>query len=147
MRERLARLFAVALVLSVTGLAALFAQRQNAGRGLPPVEPSGEGAAPRVPPPDVPPDAAALSRGRQSFVDLGCLRCHRVAGEGSPRSVLDGVGERLFPDEIRAWIIADPSTASLLPASAVRAKSEYRALSADDMDALVAYLSALRAGR
>ncbi len=147
MRERLAKAFAVALVLSVTGLAALFAERQNAGNGLAPGEPSGEGAAPRVPPPDVPQDAATVGRGRRSFVDLGCLRCHRVAGEGSPRSVLDRVGERLFPDEIRAWIVADPSTAPRLPASAVRAKSGYQGLPARELDDLVVYLSSLRAGR
>ena len=146
MRERLAKLFAAGLVLSVTGLAALFAERQNArgpvgADGVP-----GSGASRGVPPPSLPPDTSAVARGREAFVALGCLRCHRVAGAGSPRSVLDGVGDRRLPDDIRGWIVADSTVLPELPGSAARAKSEYQTLSGEDLDDLVAYLTSLRGG-
>ena len=146
MRERLARAYAVALALLVTGLAALFAERQNVPGGVTPsaTGEAGSGAVPRVPPPDVTPDPAVTTRGREVFLSQGCLRCHRIAGEGSPRSPLDGVGARLFPDELRAWILGGEDVREGLPPSAARAKAAYRALPADALDDLVAYLASLR---
>lgn len=142
MRELLAKVFAVSLTVLVVGLAALFADRQNRiprvslGRDAPP--------SASVPPPSAPPSAEALGRGRTVFEEQGCTRCHRLDGLGSPRSPLDGVGARLPPDRIRAFIIADEGAAATLSRSVVRAKEAYRELPAADLDALVAYLAASR---
>ena len=143
MRERIARWYALGIGVLVVGLAALFAERQNAGP-VADAAPTTAEAAPVVPPPDVPPDPAELRRGRTVFEEQGCLRCHRVAGEGSPRSPLDGVGSRLTPEEIHAFIVADDEVLGSLSPSVARAKSGFADLPEGDLDALVAYLSALR---
>lgn len=143
MRERIARWYALGIGLFVVGLAALFAERQNAD----PVSdgtPTAAEAAPVVPPPDVPPDAEDLRRGRAVFEEQGCLRCHRVAGEGSPRSPLDGVGARLTPRELRAFIVADDDVRGSLSPSVARAKTEFADLPEGDLGALVTYLTTLR---
>lgn len=143
MRERIARWYALGVGLFVVGLAALFAERQNAGP-LPDATPAVTEAAPVVPPPDVPPDPAEVRRGRAVFEEQGCLRCHRVAGEGSPRSPLDGVGARLTPEEIHAFIVVDDAVRGSLSPSVARAKNEFADMPDGDLDALVVYLTTLR---
>lgn len=143
MRERIARWYALGIGLFVVGLAALFAERQNAGP-VPDATPAATEAAPVVPPPDVPPDPAEVRRGRAVFEEQGCLRCHRVAGEGSPRSPLDGVGARLTPEEIHAFIVADDAVRGSLSPSVARAKTEFAEMPEGDLGALVTYLAALR---
>lgn len=142
MRERIARWYALGIGLFVVGLAALFAERQNAGPA--PATPAATEAAPVVPPPDMPPDPAEVRRGRAVFEEQGCLRCHRVAGEGSPRSPLDGVGARLHPEEIHAFIVADDAVRGSLSPSVARAKNEFADMPDGDLDALVVYLTTLR---
>ncbi len=143
MRERIARWYALGIGVFVVGLAALFAERQNTGP-VPDATPAATEAAPVVPPPDVPPDPAELRRGRAVFEEQGCLRCHRVAGEGSPRSPLDGVGSRLTPEEIHAFVVADDAVRGSLSPSVARAKTEFAEMTEGDLGALVAYLAALR---
>lgn len=143
MRERIARWYALGIGFFVVGLAALFAERQNADPVVDATPTTAE-APPVVPPPDVPPDPAELRHGRTVFEEQGCLRCHRVAGEGSPRSPLDGVGARLNPDELRAFIVADDEVRGSLSSSVARAKTEFADLPEGDLGALVTYLTTLR---
>lgn len=81
------------------------------------------------------PDAAA--RGAAVYEAQRCGTCHSVAGKGSQRSPLDGVGAKLNQDQLRKWVVApremDPK---------VR-KRPYK-LSPEDLDALVAWLSTLK---
>jgi mono/diheme cytochrome c family protein len=138
MRERAARLGAVSLGVAIVALAAGFAHRQNAERAVI--------ATPRAPMVlDSPVDAVVAERGRGLFADLGCARCHSVAGEGNPRSPLDGIGARRTADDIRARIVAAPTVRNEIPASAGRAKQNLsEAMSSSDLDALAAFLSTLR---
>lgn len=80
-----------------------------------------------------------LVAGREVYEDQSCSACHSVAGEGSPRSPLDGVGDRLTADEIRLWIV-DPQAAQ----PGVR-KPAFDDLPEPDLNALVAYLQSLTA--
>ena len=169
MRERLAKVFAVALGVLIAALAGVFAERQNA---LPEAGPdagfreeSAEGAGAddlltRERPaaeagasePGGPEEAAAgravdpatVERGRAVFRDVGCTRCHRLEGMGSPRSPLDGVGARLAPEGIRAFVVGAPSVRDELSASVTRAKQRYGDLPPEDLEALVAYLASSR---
>jgi mono/diheme cytochrome c family protein len=79
-----------------------------------------------------------LARGRGVYAEQGCAACHSIAGAGSPRSPLDGVGARLSSEQIRLWIV-DPQAAR----PGVR-KPAYDDLSPADLRALVAYLRSLR---
>lgn len=143
MRERIARWYALGIGVFVVGLAALFAERQNAGP-VPDATPATTEAAPVVPAPDVPTDPAEVRRGRTVFEEHGCLRCHRVAGEGSPRSPLDGVGARLTPEEIHSFIVADDAVRGSLSPSVARAKTDFADMPEEDLGALVTYLTTLR---
>lgn len=131
---------AVALTLMVAGLAGFFAWRQNPSERPRPADATEDIAAPAAPPPD----AELLSRGAGVFERSGCLRCHGVDGVGNPRAPLDGVGARRSVTELRAWVTATGSAADQLSRSAVRAKSAFIGLPPEEMEALLAYLSALR---
>jgi mono/diheme cytochrome c family protein len=88
----------------------------------------------------------AKAKGEKVFADQKCSLCHSIAGKGNAKGALDDVGSKLKADEIRQWI-TDPVT------MAAKAKAErkppmpakYASLPKDDLDALVAYLSSLKA--
>jgi mono/diheme cytochrome c family protein len=91
-------------------------------------------------------DAAA--KGAKVYADQKCSTCHSIAGKGNAKGPLDDVGKKLSADDIREWIV-DPAAATAKakatrkpPMTAVAAKM--KALSPDDVDALVAYLSSLK---
>lgn len=134
MRESLARRIALLIGTLVVALAAVFARMQNPpGASLP---------APTVPTPAATPTPAPsplVERGEQTYVDLGCARCHSIAGRGNPRLPLDGVGARSSEAEIRAWITPGAST----PGS-YRERHAGLGLPAEQRDALAAYLIGLR---
>jgi mono/diheme cytochrome c family protein len=91
---------------------------------------------------------AKVAKGKQLFTDQKCTMCHAIEGKGNVKGPLDGVGTKLTADEIRQWI-TDPATmatkakADRKPAMSTMA-AKYKALSKDDVDALVAYLSSLK---
>jgi mono/diheme cytochrome c family protein len=145
MRERIARWYALGLGAVMVALAALFAERQNTEPVTRATATTAE-AAPVVPPPADPPDPAEVQRGRTAFEEQGCLRCHRLEGEGSPRSPLDGVGARLTPEAIRAFIVAADEVRASLSPSVARQKTGYAQLPAAELDALVTFLAASRDG-
>jgi len=78
-----------------------------------------------------------LAAGREVYEEQSCSVCHSIAGEGSPRSPLDGVGSRLDADEIRLWIV-NPQEAR----PGVR-KPAFDDVPDAEVDALVAYLQSL----
>jgi len=138
MRERWARWLAVVTGILVIALSAGFAWIQNPAAG---VAPAARMQAASHPAAD---DAELLAAGRKVYDAQGCARCHAIAGEGSPRSPLDGVGGNLDATQIRQYVIGDPAIADELAPRVLEAKRPYAALPAGDLDALVAYLASLR---
>jgi len=142
MREQWARNIALLTGVLVLLLAMIFALIQNPSK--PPPTTVGEAAGRPAPPaalsePDME-KQALIAAGRRVFVAQGCARCHSIAGEGNPRSPLDGVGERRTAEAIRQWILAPAELKDQLSAWAFQAKQAYRNQPAEDIDALVAYL-------
>lgn len=85
----------------------------------------------------------AKAAGAKVYADQKCSLCHSIAGKGNAKGALDDVGSKLKADEIRAWITdAKAMTAKLK----TERKPEMKAfdLPKGDVDALVAYLSALK---
>jgi len=82
--------------------------------------------------------AAEIERGKKVYTAAKCQACHSIAGVGSKRYPLDGVGAKLAPDDIRKWIVTpremDPKVV----------KPRFDQFPADDLTALIAYLSTLR---
>ena len=148
MRERIAIGISVLVIGLLATLALAFARSQN--RAAP-----GDVAqrasvleatapAPAPTPREADGETADSARGRVVFREQTCERCHSVAGVGSPRYALDGVGSRRTPAELRAWTIAASAVADSLSPSAARAKRGYAELPAVDMNALLRYLASLR---
>jgi len=76
--------------------------------------------------------------GQEIYIEQACARCHSIAGRGSDRSPLDGVGARLSEAEIRAWLTPSEE------AKGFRARHADVELTVAQRDALVAYLRSLR---
>lgn len=89
-------------------------------------------------------DAAKVAKGKAVYAASTCKMCHSIEGVGNPKGLLDSVGAKLTAAEIKEWL-TDPV------AMAVKAKAERKPamkltkpIPAEDMDALVAYLSTLK---
>jgi mono/diheme cytochrome c family protein len=87
---------------------------------------------------------AQVDRGQQVFVTQKCSVCHSVAGKGNGKGVLDAVGVRLSADEIRQWIVAAPEMTAKTKAQRKPVMKSYPNIPKDDLDALVAFLQALK---
>jgi mono/diheme cytochrome c family protein len=85
----------------------------------------------------------AKTQGEKVFTDQKCALCHSVGGKGNTKGPLDEVGSTQSGDDIRAWIT--DAKAMTAKTKATR-KPEMKAytLPKDEVDALVAYLSALK---
>lgn len=139
MRERWARRLAILTCLLVLGLTAAFAANRNLGgqsAALTGVALTTTGGEEGI-------DPAQIEQGRDVYAAQGCAGCHSIAGEGSPRSPLDGVGSQLDRSQLREWIIGGDSIAEDLSPRALRVKRGYRDLEPEQLDALVEYMASL----
>jgi len=143
MRERIAQGILVLTLAVILGLSVLFAARYNES-SRPPDLRLPENAATQPARPSSGADRVAIERGRKVFSEQRCTSCHSIAGEGNPRSALDGVGAQMKPDELRHWIFGTGSAAEILSPAVQRRKERYQILPAKDVDALIAYLSSLK---
>lgn len=138
MRERWAKQLALLTGALAVVVSALFAFVLNPEQetARPEIAAMPEAAAP------VPASTVTLN-GRAVFDVQGCARCHSIAGQGSPRSPLDGVGRRHSRAQLRQWVLADAAIRTQLSPRAIEAKQAYASLPADELDALLDYLSSL----
>lgn len=143
MRELIARAVCFVTMVLVIVLAHVFASRHNP----PVVSLSPPPSRPVAPPAPLvmpsPPPTAQVTRGRAVYADQGCATCHAIAGEGNPRHPLDGVGARYGTAELRQLITGSGAASAQLPAAVLRRKQRYQSLPAEDLDALVNYLTTL----
>ena len=148
MREKWARRIAVLTGLLVLALAIVFAISQNP-TGQPPqtrtisAEPAVRTPAPPARGEIAAADQALIESGKRVYAEQGCARCHSIAGRGSDRSPLDGVGARLSAEELKSWIVT-PKEQAPQTAGSFRARHANRNLARPELDALVTYLRSLR---
>ena len=135
MREQWARMIAIVTGAIVVLLSVGFALVQNPP-GTRPADPAPELVEMEL-------DPQVVARGRQVFEEQNCMRCHSVAGEGSPRSPLDHSAAELDADQLLAFTVGSESVADKLAPRTLAAKQPYKELPAEDLDALVAYLQSL----
>jgi mono/diheme cytochrome c family protein len=83
------------------------------------------------------------AKGEKLFVDQKCSLCHSVAGKGNVKGPLDEAGTKLSAADIRAWITDANSMTAKTGATRKPAMKQFT-LEKDDVDALVAYLTALK---
>lgn len=92
--------------------------------------------------------AQDAAKGAKVYADQKCSTCHSIAGKGNAKGKLDDVGSKLSEDDIRLWL-TDPAAATTKFKAARKppmtsAAAKLKALSKDDLDALVAYMSSLK---
>ena len=161
MREIIARAVCVVTVVVVIALSLLFAYEHNPSVQSKVMNETTESSAivspaqrePGGRPADkseqtAPPmSELQLQRGRAVYAEQKCATCHSISGQGNPRNPLDGVASRWDQEELREWITGTGVAADVLAAAIVKRKQRYREIAAEDMDALVRYLAALRSSK
>jgi mono/diheme cytochrome c family protein len=86
-------------------------------------------------------DAKAI--GEKLYAEQKCSVCHSIAGKGNAKGPLDEVGSKLTADEIRAWI-SDAKAMTAKTKAARKPEMKVYTLAKDEVDGLVAYLSAMK---
>ncbi len=86
---------------------------------------------------------AKVKKGMQVYATEKCSQCHSIAGKGNAKGKMDDVGSKLTPAEIKDWIV-DPVGMAAKNKKDRKPPMKKKAMSADDVDALVAYLSTLK---
>lgn len=81
-------------------------------------------------------------RGATVYAAQKCSICHSLDGRGMAKGPLDGVGSKLTADEIRQWIVNPAEMTAKTNATRKPAMRAYPNLPKEDLDALVAFLSA-----
>jgi len=81
-------------------------------------------------------------KGAAVFVAQKCSLCHSLDGKGNAKGALDGVGTKWTAAEIRQWIVAPAEMTAKANATRKPAMKAFPTLPKDDLDALVAFLSA-----
>ena len=71
-----------------------------------------------------------------------CSLCHALGGKGNPTGALDDVGAKLTADQIRQWIVNPVEMTAKAKAKRKPAMKAFPDLPKEDLDALVAFLSA-----
>jgi mono/diheme cytochrome c family protein len=85
----------------------------------------------------------AKATGEKVYAAQKCSVCHSIAGKGNAKGPLDEVGSKLTADEIRAWI-TDAKGMTGKTKAARKPEMKAYTLAKDEVDGLVAYLSAMK---
>lgn len=95
-----------------------------------------------------PQDASLVEKGKAVYGAAGpkCSMCHAIAGKGNSMNPLDGVGDKLSADDIKAWVRTPKEMAAKSKSQGKPAMMPYpkEKISDQDLDALVAYLLSLK---
>ena len=87
---------------------------------------------------------AKVERGKAVYAEQKCKMCHSIADQGNKKGALDGVGDKLKPEEIKEWIVTPKEAAAKHKATRKPPMKAYGTLPAEDVAALVAYVSSLK---
>jgi len=86
---------------------------------------------------------AKVEKGKELFTAQKCTNCHSIAGKGNKKGSLDDVGSKLTAAQIKQWI-TDPEGMAAKENATRKPPMKKKALSNDEVDSLVAYLSTLK---
>jgi mono/diheme cytochrome c family protein len=81
--------------------------------------------------------------GEKVYAEQKCSVCHAIGGKGNAKGPLDEVGSKRTADEIRAWITDAKGMTAKTKATRKPEMKAYT-LAKDEVDGLVAYLSAMK---
>jgi mono/diheme cytochrome c family protein len=86
---------------------------------------------------------AKVQKGMQVYTAQKCSKCHSIAGKGNAKGKMDGIASKMTPAEFKEWIV-DPIGMAAKNKKDRKPPMKKVAMSGDDVDALVAYLSTLK---
>ena len=90
-------------------------------------------------------DAAKVAKGKAVYAATPtCKMCHSIDGVGNPKGSLDSVGAKLTPAEIKEWLVDPVGMTAKTKAERKPAMKLTKPIPAEDVDAMVAYLSTLK---
>lgn len=89
-------------------------------------------------------DKALVEKGEKLYGTQKCQMCHAIAGKGNAKGPLDGVGDKLKPEEIRQWLINPQEMAGKTKSTRKPPMPNYAKLAKEDIEALVAYMQSLK---
>jgi mono/diheme cytochrome c family protein len=88
-------------------------------------------------------DNAKAAQGAALFTAQKCTMCHSVAGKGNPKGALDKISAKNKAEYIRQWLQDPEGMRAKSNATRTPAMKPLK-LSADQVDALVAYLTSIK---
>ena len=88
-------------------------------------------------------DKAKIEQGAALFTSQKCTLCHSVAGKGNLKGPLDNINATLKADDIRRWIV-DPEGMRTKTKAARTPAMKLMTLTADQVNALVGYITSLK---
>jgi len=86
---------------------------------------------------------AKVQKGMQVYAAQKCSKCHSIAGKGNAKGKMDGLASKMTPAEFKEWIV-DPIGMAAKNKKDRKPPMKKVAMSGDDVDALVTYLSTLK---
>jgi mono/diheme cytochrome c family protein len=87
---------------------------------------------------------AKVEKGKAVYAASTCKMCHSIDGVGNPKGSLDSVGAKLTAAEIKEWLVDPVAMTAKTKAERKPAMKLTKPIPAEDVDALVAYLSTLK---
>jgi mono/diheme cytochrome c family protein len=89
-------------------------------------------------------EAAVVARGKQIFTEQKCALCHSIAGVGNKNGPMEEALGKLKADEIKKWITSPKEMGTATKATRKPPMKTFPNLSAEDVNALVAYLQSVK---
>lgn len=94
------------------------------------------------------PDPKLASQGKKLYATYKCDKCHQIAGRGSKKGPLDGVGTKLSAEDLKKWFTHPAEMEAKLEkkpkgTDAMSHALKSKKIEPDEIDALVAYMQTL----
>jgi len=90
--------------------------------------------------------SAKAQQGAALFASQKCTMCHSVDGKGNPKGSLDSIAAKDKAEHIKQWLTDPDGMRAKTNATRTPAMKQMK-LTADQIDALVAYLTSGKAGK
>jgi mono/diheme cytochrome c family protein len=90
--------------------------------------------------------SAKAQQGAALFASQKCTMCHSVEGKGNPKGSLDNITAKDKAEHIKQWLTDPDGMRAKTNATRTPAMKQMK-LTADQIDALVAYLTSGKAGK
>lgn len=94
------------------------------------------------------PDPKLANQGKKLYATYKCDKCHQIAGRGSKKGPLDGVGTKLSAEDLKKWFTHPAEMEAKLEkkpkgTDAMSHALKSKKIEPDEIDALVAYMQTL----